>query len=125
MAEYKVLADRTAPPAAPEVFYYVVLRTTSWQRPWLRYRAREGIVADLQAAAARSDGEGVGMAAIIRKGNVSYPRGLEMLRSLVRAGLVEVSLGGKTRYAVTEDGFRYLAAYRGFESFARSFGVRL
>lgn len=93
----------------------------------MRYRTREGIVADLLAAV-HSDGggEGVGIAAIIRKGNVSYPRGLEMLRTLVRAGLVvEVSRGEKTRYAVTEDGFRYLATYRDFEGFARSFGLRL
>ena len=94
----------------------------------MRYRTREGIVADLLAAATHSDGEGegVGIATIIRKGNVSYPRALKMLRNLVRAGLIaEVNRGEKTRYAVTEDGFRYLATYRDFEGFARSFGVRL
>ena len=94
----------------------------------MRYRTREGIVADLLAAATDpdGDGEGVGIATIMRKGNVSYPRGLQMLRTLVRAGLMaEVSRGEKTRYAVTEDGFRYLATYRGFEGFARSFGLRL
>lgn len=49
-----------------------------------------------------------------------------MLRSLVQAGLVvEVNRGEKTRYVVTEDSFRYLATYRNFEGFARSFGVRL
>ena len=94
----------------------------------MRYRTREGIVADLLAAATRPDGggEGVGIATIIRRGNVSHPRALRLLRSLVQAGLVaEVSRGEKTRYAVTEDGFRYLATYRDFEGFARSFGVRL
>ena len=94
----------------------------------MRYRTREGIVADLLAAASHSedDGEGVGIATIVRKGNVSHPRALEMLRSLVQAGLItEVSRGERTRYAVTEDGFRYLATYRDFEGFARSFGVRL
>ena len=94
----------------------------------MRYRTREGIVADLLAAATHSDGdgEGVGIATIIRKGNMSYPRAIEMLRSLVQAGLVvEVNRGEKTRYAVTEDGFRYLATYSEFEAFARSFGVRL
>lgn len=96
--------------------------------PPLRYRTREGIVADLLAAATHSDGEGegVGIATIIRKGNLSHPRALEMLRSLVQAGLVvEVSQGERTRYAVTKDGFRYLATYRDFEGFARSFGLRL
>lgn len=94
----------------------------------MRYRTREGIVADLLAAATHpdTDGEGVGIATIIRKGNLSHPRALEMLRSLVQAGLVvEVNRGEKTRYALTEDGFRYLATYRDFEGFARSFGVRL
>ena len=85
-------------------------------------------MADLLTAATRSDGveEGVGIATIIRKGNVSHPRALEMLRSLVQAGLIaEVNRGEKTRYAVTEDGFRYLATYRDFEGFARTFGLRL
>ena len=94
----------------------------------MRYRSREGIVADLLAAATDpyGDGEGSGVAAIIRKGNVSYPRGLELLRSLIQAGLVaEVNRGARTRYTVTEDGLRYLAAYRDFEVFARSFGLRL
>jgi predicted transcriptional regulator len=94
----------------------------------LRYRSREGIMADLLTAVMRSngDGEGVGIATIIRKGNVPYPRALEMLRSLVHAGLVvEVNSGEKIRYAVTQDGFRYLATYRDFEGFARSFGLRL
>ena len=94
----------------------------------MRYRTREGIVADLLAAAVHpdGDGEGVGIATIIRKGNVSYPRALQMLRGLVQAGLVaELNRGERTKYAVTEDGFRYLATYRDFEGFARSFGVRL
>jgi hypothetical protein len=39
--------------------------------------------------------------------------------------IAEVNRGKKTRYAITEDGFRYLATYRSFEGFARSFGVRL
>lgn len=85
-------------------------------------------MADLLTAATRSDGveEGVGIATIIRKGNVSHPRALEMLRSLVQAGLIaEVSRGEKTKYALTEDGFRYLATYRDFEGFARTFGLRL
>ena len=93
-----------------------------------RHRTREGIVADLLAAATHSDdeGEGAGIATILRKGNVSYPRALQTLRGLVQAGLiVELNRGGRTRYAVTENGFRYLATYRNFEDFARSFGLRL
>ena len=85
-------------------------------------------MADLLAAASHSDGDGygVGIATILRKGNVPYPRALEMLRSLVRAGLVfEVSHEEKTRYPVTENGFRYLATYRDLEGFARSFDLRL
>jgi predicted transcriptional regulator len=89
----------------------------------LRYRTREGIVADLLTAAMHSDdGGGVGIATIIRKGNVSYARAAEMLGNLVRAGLLLEEDGG---YAVTPDGLRYLEAYRDFEGFARSFGLRL
>jgi predicted transcriptional regulator len=94
----------------------------------LKYRTREGIVADLLAAATHSDGdgEGVGIATIIRKGNMPYSRAVEMLHNLVKAGLLsELSVAGKTRYAVTDDGFRYIATYRDFEGFARSFGLRL
>jgi len=85
-------------------------------------------MADLLTAVMKSngDGEGVGIATIIRKGNVSYPRAIEMLRSLVHAGLVvELNSGEATRYAATQDGFRYLETYRQFEGFARSFGLRL
>jgi predicted transcriptional regulator len=94
----------------------------------LRYRSREGIMADLLIAAMPSDGdrEGVGIAAIIRKGNMPYSRAIEMLHNLVQAGLLsEVIVAGKTRYAVTDDGFRYVTTYRDFEGFARSFGLRL
>lgn len=92
----------------------------------MRYRTRVGIVADLLTAAMRSDGDGVGISAIIRKGNMSYSRAVEMLHSLVQAGLLsEVNEAGRTRYSLTDDGFRYVATYRGFEDFARSFGLRL
>ena len=89
----------------------------------MRYRTREGIVADLLTAAICTDGGGgVGIATILRRGNVSYARASEMLESLVRAGLLSETEGG---YAVTWDGLRYIEAYRAFESFARSFGLRL
>ena len=101
-------------------------RTEDGLKEGARYRTREGIVADLLAAVSHSDGEGVGIATIIRKGNISYVRAMETLRSLVQAGLLdEMTKGGRTRYSVTKDGFRYLATYRDFEGFARSFGLRL
>ena len=72
------------------------------------------------------DEEGVGIATIVRRGNISYARAVEILHSLVRAGLlVEATRGEMTRYSVTADGFRYLATFRDFEGFARSFGLRL
>ena len=94
----------------------------------MRYRNREGIVADLLTAAMPSDGdgEGVGISTIVRKGNMPYSRAVEMLHKLVQAGLLsEVNEAGKTRYALTDGGFRYIATYRDFEGFARSFGLRL
>lgn len=87
-----------------------------------------GIVADLLAAAARSgdDEGGAKITTIIRKGNVSYAKAEELLSGLVQAGLVaEANQGGKSRYIITSDGFRYLATYRSFEDFAKSFGLRL
>ena len=87
------------------------------------FRSREWIVADLLTAAMISEGGGgVGIATIIRKGNISYTRAAELLGNLVTAGLLVEEDGG---YAVTSDGLRYLEAYRGFEEFARSFGLRL
>ncbi len=93
-----------------------------------RHRTRDGIVADLLAAAIHSDdeGEGVGIATIIREGNVSYAKAMEIVRGLIQAGLLDgTTRGERTRYSVTRDGFRYLATYRDFEGFAKSFGLRL
>ena len=101
-------------------------RTEDGLKEGARYRTREGIVADLLAAVSHSDGEGVGIATIIREGNVSYAKAMEIVRGLIQAGLLDgTTRGERTRYSVTRDGFRYLATYRDFEGFAKSFGLRL
>jgi predicted transcriptional regulator len=71
------------------------------------------------------DGQGVGVTAIIRKGNMTYARATALLQELVRAGLVaEADSGERREYRVTQDGFRYLVAYQKFEDFAMSFGLK-
>lgn len=72
------------------------------------------------------DGEGVGIGTMIRKANVSYSRAADILQELVRVGLlVEVNEGRKTRYTLTDDGYRYLAEYKTFAEYTRPLGLRL
>jgi predicted transcriptional regulator len=69
---------------------------------------------------------GVGVSRLIRAANLSYGRLLQLLRDLVKGGLVEtVSHQGITRYRITPAGERFLTEYKKFEELAESFGLRL
>jgi len=86
------------------------------------------IIADVLSTAKEMnvEGNGVGITTLLRKGNMSYSRMTKLISELVGSGLlVELSGEKASRYMISEKGIRFLAAYRNFEDFAQSFGLRL
>jgi predicted transcriptional regulator len=93
-----------------------------------QYRTQMRIIADVLSTAKEMnvEGNGVGITTLLRKGNMSYSRMTKLISELVGSGLlVELSGEKASRYMISEKGIRFLAAYRNFEDFAQSFGLRL
>jgi predicted transcriptional regulator len=93
-----------------------------------QYRTQVKIIADVLSTAKdlNSEGEGVGVTALLRKANMSYGRISKLLSELVGSGLLEELSAEKTsKYIITAKGVQFLVAYQGFEDFAESFGLRL
>lgn len=94
----------------------------------VQYRTQVKIIADLLKTAVQEnqDGSGVGITTLTRKGNIPYSRLTKIVSELVGAGLLrQVETDKATRYFITEDGLKFLKAYKNFEEFAQSFGLRL
>jgi predicted transcriptional regulator len=94
----------------------------------VQYRTQVRIIADLLKAAKdeNQDGEGVGITTLIRKGNMPYSRLTKLVSELVGAGLLkQLEKDRTTKYVITENGLKFLEAYKNFEEFAESFGLRL
>jgi len=73
-----------------------------------------------------TEGEGVGITTLLRKGNMSYTRMTKLLSELVGAGLLLERNSDKiSKYMISERGIEFLSAYHDFENFAQSFGLRL
>lgn len=73
-----------------------------------------------------TEGTGVGVTTLLRKGNVSYTRMTKMLGELVGSGLLlELSVDKVSKYIISDKGIQFLAAYSKFEEFSQSFGLRL
>jgi predicted transcriptional regulator len=93
-----------------------------------QYRTQVKIIADVLSTARdmNTEGTGVGITALLRRGNMSYGRMTKLLSELVGAGLL-TELGGEkiSKYTISEKGIQFLAAYHSFEDFAQSFGLRL
>lgn len=93
-----------------------------------QYRTQVKIIADVLSTAKdmNTEGTGVGVTALLRKGNISYTRMSKLLSELVGSGLL-VELNGEkiSKYMISERGIQFLAAYYSFEDFAHSFGLRL
>jgi len=92
----------------------------------LQYRTQ--VIADVLSTASdmNMDDDGVGITALLRRGNMSYVRMTKLLVDLVGTGfLVETSLEKGSKYKISAKGIQFLHEYRQFESFARSFGLRL
>jgi len=93
-----------------------------------QYRTQVRIIADVLSTARdlNTEGSGVGVTALLRKGNMSYTRMTKLLSELVGSGLLLELSGEKiSKYMISEKGMQFLAAYYSFEDFAQSFGLRL
>ena len=94
----------------------------------VQYRTQARIIADVLTTARdmNTEGSGVGITTLLRKGNMSYSRMSKLLSELVGSGLLlELSNEKVSRYMISERGIQFLAAYYQFEDFAQSFGLRL
>ena len=93
-----------------------------------QYRTQGKIIADILATARdmNTDGQGVGITTLLRRGNVSYSRMTKLLVELVGAGLLlEETMERASKYRISDKGMLFLKAYFQFEDFAQSYGLRL
>jgi predicted transcriptional regulator len=93
-----------------------------------QYRTQARIIADVLTTARdmNTEGSGVRITTLLRKGNMSYSRMSKLLAELVGSGLLlELNEEKISRYMISDRGLQFLAAYYQFEDFAQSFGLRL
>ena len=93
-----------------------------------QYRTQVKIIADVLSTARdmNTEGNGVGITTLLRKGNLSYSRMSKLLSELVGSGLLEEMRAEKiARYKISPKGIEFLFAYSHFEEFTQSFGLRL
>ncbi|HUI01508.1 MAG TPA: winged helix-turn-helix domain-containing protein [Nitrososphaerales archaeon] len=93
-----------------------------------QYRTQGKIIADILATARdmNTDGQGVGITTLLRRGNVSYTRMTKLIVELVGAGLLlEETMEKASKYRISDKGIQFLQAYVQFEDFAQSYGLRL
>jgi len=93
-----------------------------------QYRTQARIIADVLSTARdmNTEGSGVRITTLLRRGNMSYSRMSKLLTELVGSGLLlELNQEKISRYMISERGLQFLAAYQQFEDFAQSFGLRL
>jgi predicted transcriptional regulator len=93
-----------------------------------QYRTQVKIIADVLTTAKdmNTEGSGVGITTLLRRGNMSYTRMTKLLSELVGSGLlVELNNEKISKYMISDRGLQFLAAYSQFEDFAQSFGLRL
>jgi predicted transcriptional regulator len=94
----------------------------------VQYRTQARIIADVLTTARdmNTEGSGVGITTLLRKGNMSYSRMSKLLTELVGSGLLlELNKEKISKYMISDRGLQFLAAYYQFEDFAQSFGLRL
>ena len=94
----------------------------------VQYRTQARIIADVLTTARdmNTEGSGVRITTLLRKGNMSYSRMSKLLAELVGSGLLlELNEEKISRYMISERGLQFLAAYYQFDDFAQSFGLRL
>jgi predicted transcriptional regulator len=92
------------------------------------YRTQVRIIADVLATARdmNTEGSGVGITTLLRRGNMSYTRMSKLLSELVGSGLLlELNSEKISKYRISDKGLQFLDVYSQFEDFAQSFGLRL
>jgi len=93
-----------------------------------QYSTQVRIIADVLSTARdqNTEGTGVGVTTLLRRGNMSYSRMAKLLSELVGSGLLLELNGEKiSKYMISQKGIEFLSAYYSFEDFAQSFGLRL
>ena len=93
-----------------------------------QYRTQVKIIADVLSTAKdmNTEGNGVGITMLLRRGNLSYTRMTKLLSELVGSGLLEEMKAEKAlRYRISPKGIQFLSAYSHFEEFTESFGLQL
>jgi len=93
-----------------------------------QYRTQVKIIADVLSTARdmNTEGTGVGITILLRRGNLSYGRMTKLLSELVGSGLLEEMKAERVpRYRISPKGIEFLSAYSHFEEFTESFGLRL
>jgi predicted transcriptional regulator len=93
-----------------------------------QYRTQVKIIADVLTTARdnNTEGNGVGITTLLRRGNVSYTRMTKLILELVGSGLLEEMNEDKaSKYRISDKGLQFLSAYSNFEDFAQSFGLKL
>jgi predicted transcriptional regulator len=94
----------------------------------VQYRTQVRIIADVLSTARdmNTEGEGVGITMLLRRGNLSYTRMSKLISELVGSGLLEELAAEKaSRYRISPKGLQFLSTFVQFEEFAQSFGLRL
>jgi len=73
-----------------------------------------------------TDGQGVGITMLLRRGDVSYRRMTKPMVAPVGEELkLEETLDKASKYRISDKGIQFLQAYIQFEDFAQSYGLRL
>ncbi|OYT53129.1 hypothetical protein B6U66_00065 [Candidatus Bathyarchaeota archaeon ex4484_135] len=94
-------------------------------RPTKKYRSRLRIISDILSVLAEEGGS-AGPTRILYGANLSHDRLVRYLAEMEQKGLVRrVVDDGKTRYEMTEKGWRLLREVRKIEEFLRAFGLEI
>ncbi len=92
------------------------------------YRTQVKIIADILSSTKEInyDNNGIGITTIIRKANLSHPRLIKIIKTLVSSGLIEESSKGRIcTYKLSIKGEQFLTEYQKFHEFTNTFGLSL
>jgi predicted transcriptional regulator len=92
----------------------------------MSYRNQVRIVSDVLFAVKDGHQDGIGIAQLMRKANLSYIRAIKIIAELVSVGLIkEIKMEKFTKYKITPAGLEYLDVFKDFSEFAKNFGLAI